>query len=60
DEVIGLREGSTLVLEAGMTFHVLSWLVGSRIGDYFVSDTVLVTENGGEPLTKTTQNTLTA
>lgn len=60
DEVIGLREGSTLVLEAGMTFHVLSWLMGSRIGDYFVSDTVLVTENGGEALTKTTQNTLTA
>ena len=60
DEVIGLREGSDLVLEAGMTFHVLSWLVGSRIGDYFVSDTVLVTENGGEVLTTTSQNMLTA
>jgi Xaa-Pro dipeptidase len=56
----GLREGSELVLEAGMTFHVLSWLVGSRIGDYFVSNTVLVTENGGEVLTTTSQNQLSA
>lgn len=60
NRVLGLREGSDMVLEAGMTFHVLSWLVGSRIGDYFVSDTVLVTENGGEVLTTTSQNILTA
>jgi Xaa-Pro dipeptidase len=55
---IGLRKGSKLVLEAGMTFHVLSWLVGSRIGDYFVSNTVLVTEKGGEVLTTTSHNEL--
>ncbi len=42
-----------------MTFHVLSWLVGSRIGDYFVSNTVVVTEDGGEGLTTTSQNYLT-
>lgn len=60
NKVLGLREGSDMVLEAGMTFHVLSWLVGSRIGDYFVSDTVLVTEDGGEVLTTTSQNILTA
>lgn len=60
NRVLGLREGSDMVLEAGMTFHVLSWLVGSRLGDYFVSDTVLVTENGGEVLTTTSQNALAA
>ncbi len=58
--VVGLREGSDLVLEAGMTFHVLSWLVGSRIGDYFISDTVLVTDQGGETLTTTPHTILTA
>ena len=60
NRVLGLREGSDMVLQAGMTFHVLSWLVGSRIGDYFVSDTVLVTDNGGEVLTTVSQNPLTA
>lgn len=54
----GLRKGSDLMLESGMTFHVLSWLVGSRIGDYFVSNTVLVTDDGGESLTTTAQNYL--
>jgi Xaa-Pro dipeptidase len=54
-----LREGSEMVLEAGMEFHILSWLVGSRLGDYFVSDTVLVTPKGGEVLTKVSQNILT-
>lgn len=60
NRVLGLREGSDMVLEAGMTFHVLSWLVGSDIGDYFVSDTVLVTEKGGEVLTTVSQNFLAA
>lgn len=59
-KVVSLREGSDFVLQAGMTFHVLSWLVGSRAGDYFVSDTVLVTENGGEALTTTSHNILIA
>lgn len=59
-KVVSLREGSDFVLEAGMTFHVLSWLVGSRAGDYFISDTVLVTEDGGEALTKTSHNILIA
>ncbi len=55
---LGLRQGSKLALESGMTFHVLSWLVGSRLGDYFVSNTVLVTDDGGEVLTTTAQNDL--
>jgi Xaa-Pro dipeptidase len=54
-----LREGSEMELKAGMEFHILSWLVGSKLGDYFVSDTVLVTPTGSEVLTKTSQNILT-
>jgi Xaa-Pro dipeptidase len=51
--VIGLRGDSDVVISAGMTFHVLSWILGQQIPDYAVSDTVLVTEGGGEALTRT-------
>ena len=53
---VSLREGSELVLETGMTFHVMSWMMGSRAGNYFVSNTVAVTEKGSEVLTTTSQN----
>lgn len=56
--MFSLREGSDLKLQAGMVFHVLSWLIGSEIGDYFVSNTVAVTETGSELLTTTSQNPL--
>jgi Xaa-Pro dipeptidase len=49
--VTGLRHDSDLVIEAGMTFHVLSWLMGTGRGDAFVSDTVLVTDRDAEILT---------
>lgn len=49
--VTGLRHDSDLAIEAGMTFHVLSWLMGTGRGDAFVSDTVLVTERDPEILT---------
>jgi Xaa-Pro aminopeptidase len=51
--VQGIRRGGDLELRAGMVFHVLSWLLGQRPGDYCVSDTVLVTADGGEALTRT-------
>jgi Xaa-Pro dipeptidase len=51
--VIGLRGDSDLVIAGGMTFHVLSWILDQEIPDYAVSDTVLVTEAGGELLTHT-------
>lgn len=54
--VVGLRDGSDLEIVEGMTFHVLSWLLGQQPADYVVSDTVLVTATGGELLT-TTQRT---
>ena len=51
--VTGLRHDSDLVIEAGMGFHVLSWLMGTGRGDAFVSDTVLLTTHGPEMLTQT-------
>lgn len=51
--VVSMHSESNLVLEPGMVFHQLSWLLGCGRGDYFVSDTVLVTVNGGERLTST-------
>jgi Xaa-Pro dipeptidase len=50
--VIGLRRNSQMVLEAGMTFHLLSWLVGSGIGDYLLTDTGILTETGCTALRK--------
>jgi Xaa-Pro dipeptidase len=44
------------VLRAGMVFHVLSWLLGQRPGDYCVSDTVVVAPEGGRFLTRTIRN----
>jgi Xaa-Pro dipeptidase len=35
-----------------MSFHILSWLMGSGIGDDFLSNTVLLGESGPEVLTK--------
>lgn len=54
--VQGIRRGGDLVLREGMVFHVLSWLLGQRPGDYCVSDTVVVAPEGGRYLTRTTRN----
>ena len=51
--VVGLRHDSDLVLRPGMVFHLLSWLIGTGRGDYFLSNTGLLTEDGCEVLTKT-------
>jgi Xaa-Pro dipeptidase len=51
--VVGLRHDSDLVLRPGMVFHLLSWLMGTGRGDYFLSNTALLTEAGCEILTKT-------
>ena len=42
------RHDSDLRIESGMTFHVLSWLIGTGRDDAFVSDTVLVAEGRAE------------
>jgi Xaa-Pro dipeptidase len=49
--VVGLRSDSTWRVRAGMTFHVLSWLLGQEPADYVLSDTVVVTPEGGQLLT---------
>jgi Xaa-Pro dipeptidase len=52
NSVIGLRHDSDLEIKTGMSFHILSWLMGSGRGDDFLSNTVLLTESGPEVLTK--------
>lgn len=49
--VVGLRHDSEMVLVPGMVFHLLSWLMGTGRGDYFVSNTALLTEEACEVLT---------
>ncbi|HEY9568786.1 MAG TPA: hypothetical protein VIR38_11900, partial [Thalassobaculum sp.] len=51
--VTGLRADSRTELRTGMSFHVLSWLMGTGRGDFFRSDTVLLGANGPEVLTRT-------
>ena len=49
--VVGLRSDSDLEIRPGMTFHAMSWLMGTGRGDYFISNTVLLGESGPEVLT---------
>ncbi len=53
NKVTGLRAGSDMEIRVGMSFHVLSWLMGTGKGDYFVSSPVLLTAQGAEVLTQT-------
>jgi Xaa-Pro dipeptidase len=51
--VQGIKRGGDLEIREGMVFHLLSWLLVDRPGDYCVSDTVVVTPSGAEFLTRT-------
>ncbi|MFQ5401045.1 MAG: M24 family metallopeptidase [Anaerolineae bacterium] len=53
--VVGLRHDSEMELQAGMVFHLMSWLMGAGKGDYFVSETAVVTEDGCEVVTAVSQ-----
>ena len=53
NRVTGLRADSDMEIRAGMSFHVLSWLMGTGKGDYFLSNPVLLTDKGAEILTET-------
>jgi Xaa-Pro dipeptidase len=53
NKVTGLGPGSAIELETGMAFHILSWLMGTGRGDFFMSNTVLLTADGPEVLTGT-------
>lgn len=51
--VLGIRRNGKVLVAAGMTFHVLSWITDPDIGDYFISDTVLVGDHSSEVITTT-------
>jgi Xaa-Pro dipeptidase len=51
--VTGIRRDSDLRVRTGMSFHVLSWLMHTGRGDFFISNTVLLGDNGPEVLTRT-------
>jgi Xaa-Pro dipeptidase len=53
NKVTGLRRDSEIPVRTGMSFHVLSWLMGTGRGDFFVSNTVLLGAHGPEVLTQT-------
>ena len=53
NKVVGLRHDSDLVIRQGMSFHILSWLMGTGRGDYFISNAVLLGARGPEVLTRT-------
>jgi len=53
--VVGLRHDSNLELQAGMVFHLMSWLMGAGKGDYFISDTAIITPDGCEVLFSASQ-----
>lgn len=48
---VGLRRNSEMTLRSGMVFHLMSWLLQSGLGDSFLSDTIVVTDEGCEILT---------
>jgi Xaa-Pro dipeptidase len=53
NSVTGIRADSDLEIREGISFHILSWLMGTGAGDDFISNTVLLTKYGAEVLTKT-------
>ena len=53
NSVTGLRHDSDLVIETRMSFHILSWMMGTGRGDFFLSNTVLLGPDGVEVLTQT-------
>lgn len=56
--VTSLRPGSTLELKPGMVFHLHSWFTNTGRGDYFISNTAMLTEHGCEILTTRTPQEL--
>lgn len=54
----GLRRGSEMRLESGMVFHLMSWLLRTGKGDSFMSDTVVVTDDGSELLTQVSRDVI--
>ncbi|MGH3503995.1 MAG: M24 family metallopeptidase [Nocardioidaceae bacterium] len=57
--VQGIRRGGDLEIRERMVFHVLSWLLVPEPGNFCVSDTVVVTAQGGEFLTQAPRTPMT-
>lgn len=53
NRVVGLRPDSDLEIREGMSFHIMSWLMGCGRGDFFLSNSVLLGADGPEELTTT-------
>lgn len=51
--VLGIRPEGKVKIQAGMAFHMLSWITDPDLPPYMVSDSVLVTGDGTEVLTTT-------
>ncbi|MDH3387299.1 MAG: Xaa-Pro peptidase family protein [Gammaproteobacteria bacterium] len=56
--VTSLQPGSTRELRVGMTFHAHSWFTNTDVADYFISNTVMLTDSGAVNLTDRTPQTL--
>lgn len=56
--VTGIRRSGDLVLRAGMALHLHSWFTETGRGDYFISNTALLTDTGCEILTNRSPETL--
>lgn len=56
--VTGIRRGGEMVLHTGMAFHLHSWFTETGRGDYFISNTALLTDTGCEILTNQSPESL--
>ena len=56
--VTGLRRDGDMVLRSGMAFHLHSWFTETGRGDYFISNTALLTDTTCEILTRSTPERL--
>ncbi|AEV36352.1 Peptidase M24 [Pseudovibrio sp. FO-BEG1] len=56
--VTSLAPNSERILKTGMVFHAHSWFTNTDCVDYFISNTVVLTETGAEILTNQTPETL--
>ncbi len=56
--VTGIRRGGDMVLRIGMAFHLHSWFTETGRGDYFISNTAVLTDSGCKILTRRSPETL--
>ena len=54
--VVGMRPNGTVAIREGMVLHLITWLNDSDVGDYVLSDTVVVTATGCDVVTSTPRN----